>query len=1071
MLRFSMNTLRAGMALVLLLGLQAVARPVSAELNPEHVKQVKSALPPQATMKPAQPRRLLVFNLCRGYAHGAIPLGAETIEMLGEATGAFTTVVSDDIAVFEPETLQQFDAVVMNNTTGALFSHPEFDTLSAEEQQAAKAREARLKESLLAFVAGGKGIVGIHAATDCFYEWPEYGAMMGGYFDGHPWGAGDTVAVEIVDPEHPLCAAFGGRGFRIKDEIYQLKEPYSRENLRVLLRLDANGTDMTKNGIHRTDGDFGISWIRTYGEGRVFYCSLGHNESVFWNPQVLRFYLDGIQYALGDLPADATPTAQLPAEYMSHARRAAMLASVDAALPAIRAYEPGADAEPLKKVMDMARGYSGDDPALRRAFSERITTLLEENSTLAARQFACRVLYLVSSEEAVPALAKLLRDGETADMARYALERMPDKEAGDALRKALRRAKGKAKVGIINSLGERGDEKAAGKMGRLARNSDPMIAGAAVAALGGIGGTKARGALMRAKTKLPEDLQPAVDEALFRCAGRFEAEGEFDEAEDLYRFLYSESECPPSHARALLALGALRGIESVPLLLAALGAAQPLESEAAVEALCRLNDPEATQFLTEALPAQSPVVQVLLLHALKTRGDTAALPAVTSMLEGHPLEVRVAALVAIAELGDATSVPLLARIAASEEERASEAAHEALVQLKSPEINNAVAARLDDASEETQVILLGVLAERLAYGQLPVLLATACDPSAAVRTAAFEALGALASSSDFGNLLALLLGEEDPATRATAQAAISAVSRRADDKTEAAERVLAAYAEGKSNVPVRCALLTLLGELGSEAGLALVRKEARASDAGIQEAAVRALAQWPTATALPDLLQAARSAPEKSLRIVALRAFLRLLELPSDRPAATTLKLYEDGLRLASTNEEKRLAISGLAHVPDERAGEVIRGFLSDPELGADAALALETFEKRAFQVSASDNPEAASLAIDGNMETRWSTNASQTAGQWFMVDLVWEKKIGKVILDASPSAGDYPRGYEVYISNYPEQWGEPVAVGEGTGPVTEITFPPKAGRYVRIVQTGSHGLWWSIHELTIEEG
>ena len=129
---------------------------------------------------------------------------------------------------------------------------------------------------------------------------------VGGIFDGHPWH--EKVTVKLDEPEHPLTAAFRGKGFEITDEIYQFTGPYSRKRLRVLLSLDTGKTDMNRPGIKRADRDFPISWVQRFGRGRVFYCSLGHDHDVFWNPAVLRHYLDGIQFALGDLPADSTPS-------------------------------------------------------------------------------------------------------------------------------------------------------------------------------------------------------------------------------------------------------------------------------------------------------------------------------------------------------------------------------------------------------------------------------------------------------------------------------------------------------------------------------------------------------------------------------------------------------------------------------------------------------------------------------------------------------------------------------------------------------------------------------------------
>ena len=116
------------------------------------------------------------------------------------------------------------------------------------------------------------------------------------------------LAIKLDEPDHPLNKAFCGKGFLIKDEIYKIKDPYSRDNLRILLSLDMSNK---RNKPGRPDNDNAISWIRELGQGRVFYCSLGHNNQIFWNPAVLRHYLDGIQYALGDLKADATPSAKL----------------------------------------------------------------------------------------------------------------------------------------------------------------------------------------------------------------------------------------------------------------------------------------------------------------------------------------------------------------------------------------------------------------------------------------------------------------------------------------------------------------------------------------------------------------------------------------------------------------------------------------------------------------------------------------------------------------------------------------------------------------------------------------
>jgi type 1 glutamine amidotransferase len=291
----------------------AAAKPEAEKPKPmpseEDIKKMEVAMPAQARVKPAKPRKMLVFCATRGHAHSSIPWGAKALEIMGKKTGAFETVVSEDLAMLMPDQIAQFDALCMNNTTGDLFLPKDLGKLPKEGQEAATRRDAEVKKSLLEFVSGGKGLVGIHAATDCLYKWPEYGQMMGGYFSGHPWN--EQVTVKIDDPQHPLNAAFQGQSFQVADEIYQFRDPYSREALRVLLSLDTAQTNMNKGDkIRRTDGDFAVSWVGSYGQGRVFYCSLGHRNEIFWNPAVLQHYLDGIQFALGDLSVDTTPSAK-----------------------------------------------------------------------------------------------------------------------------------------------------------------------------------------------------------------------------------------------------------------------------------------------------------------------------------------------------------------------------------------------------------------------------------------------------------------------------------------------------------------------------------------------------------------------------------------------------------------------------------------------------------------------------------------------------------------------------------------------------------------------------------------
>jgi type 1 glutamine amidotransferase len=273
------------------------------EVTDEQKTAIAGALPAKATAKPKSPRKILIFYRCETFIHKSIAQGNVALVELGEKTGAYSADLADTYDVFTPKNLAQYDLVLFNNTTGLKFDDPAH------------------RKALLNFIKNGKGIVGIHAAADNFNSWPEGIEMMGGIFNGHPWTAGGTWAFKVDDPDSPLNAAFDKNGFMHKDEIYQYKpESFAgTDKLRILVSLDmskAINTEVLKNPKFAKFNDiYGpgprevpVSWCRAYGKGRLFYSNFGHNPDTFWSPTVLQHYLDGIQFALGDLPANTTPS-------------------------------------------------------------------------------------------------------------------------------------------------------------------------------------------------------------------------------------------------------------------------------------------------------------------------------------------------------------------------------------------------------------------------------------------------------------------------------------------------------------------------------------------------------------------------------------------------------------------------------------------------------------------------------------------------------------------------------------------------------------------------------------------
>jgi type 1 glutamine amidotransferase len=285
--------------------------------NEMMIQKMIAAAPEKPIAPPQRPRKLLVFTLCTGYVHPAIPHVAAVIEIMGKKTGAYETVITDDPSCFEADKLNAFDAVVMDNTVNqSVFLTEEEQKRLKEKDKAVLEKWERLKKNFSEFVKGGKGVVGFHGGADCGGMWPEYQEMIGGHFGGHPWNA--KVVCRVESPDNAInAAAIPGESFvEFTDEIYIFRGPCSRETHRVLLSLDLEKcAALHKNESKwapergREDGDNPMIWIKRHGGGRVYYSAFGgHEFELCWTPAMLKHWLAGIQYALGDLKADDAPS-------------------------------------------------------------------------------------------------------------------------------------------------------------------------------------------------------------------------------------------------------------------------------------------------------------------------------------------------------------------------------------------------------------------------------------------------------------------------------------------------------------------------------------------------------------------------------------------------------------------------------------------------------------------------------------------------------------------------------------------------------------------------------------------
>jgi type 1 glutamine amidotransferase len=259
-------------------------------------EKIDAAIPRQPLAKPKAQRKLLIVDVCPagGFYHNTVAHGNLLLQLIAKYTGAYEPVFDNNLENLTYPRIRQFDAVFLNSVVGPVFSDP--DVLNG----------------LIRYVNEGGGVAGLHGTTFASQDLPEFGELMGAQEGPHQYN-GEPGTLKIDDPSSPLTKHFGGKGFSMMDEFYHfpMTGPYTREKLHVLLSVDADKTDLKRWQHLRTDNDFGMVWIKRVGKGRVFNSVLGHRPEFYMMPDLVKLMVGGIQFVLGDLEADTTPSAKL----------------------------------------------------------------------------------------------------------------------------------------------------------------------------------------------------------------------------------------------------------------------------------------------------------------------------------------------------------------------------------------------------------------------------------------------------------------------------------------------------------------------------------------------------------------------------------------------------------------------------------------------------------------------------------------------------------------------------------------------------------------------------------------
>lgn len=601
-------------------------------------------------------------------------------------------------------------------------------------------------------------------------------------------------------------------------------------------------------------------------------------------------------------------------------------------------YQFGQPRLPLALIDELIRKTSPQDyPQIE---AKLLAVLESPQSTTDAKRFICRWLSVVGSAKCIPAVASLLTDKELSHLARFALEPMRDPAAGAALRDALPKVKDKLLAGVISSIGVRRDPQAVPSLTSLAQDPNPLIASAAISALGEIGTVDAVKVLD--KIRVPDRLSRTLARAKISAAGRLTLAGQKPEAVQLYRTLVPPQQPQAIRTAALNGLiGALPQAEAVSLIIDGVQSEDVTQRTATVAAFASAADKNLKTAVVAKLPDMKPPGQLVLLRLLADQSEVSARPGALAVVESATdPEVKMAALECLVRHGEPADVALLVRLAHGTPAAVADAARKVLERMGHPGVDTALTGLIESASTADRAVVLSILASRQVVSALPTLarLVTGTDPTLAIEAA--KALGLLGKPEQLPALAAALTATDNPGLRAASEEAAQAICRRTSNKETAAQPLLGALSKTTA-APARSALLRLLAYTGGDPALAAVRSAIRDTNPETREAAIRALVAWPDASAAADLINLARTAEKPTYAVLALRdGSLRLAQMETV-PLSQRLEIYRDVLKVAQRPDEKKQAVAGLGQLPAPGALELLQTCAKDPALKTDAVTAI----------------------------------------------------------------------------------------------------------------------------------
>lgn len=627
------------------------------------------------------------------------------------------------------------------------------------------------------------------------------------------------------------------------------------------------------------------------------------------------------------LQGEGTLAAKAPAE---------LEAAYTAVLPKLTE-NPTGDDLPLQKIAFRASRPGAE--AERTAFCKVLASKLTPDAKPELKVMLLRHLQRVGREESVPAVVALLSDGDAnvRECARRALSANPSKAASDALHVAFDKATdGKWKAALVTALEYRRDPAEAVFFARLVQGDDDAVRIPAALALARTGDGSAAQVLAAARTKGSDAAKAAVTDAYLLLADRM-APANKEAAASIYREFVTGPN--PFRYAAIIGLGKVAAPGDVAKIVDLLGDKDVAARGAALEVLRSVKDPAVAAAVQDKYKAADAAAKPWLLRALVAQQGKAALPAVAAAASDANEATRIEAFKALAVIGDGSVLPALLKGAAAKGDEQS-AARNALELIPGADLDTALVGLIDKGTPQERAEIIRALGARSVKDAVPALLAATSDKEGAVRGEAHRALALIADYSAAPKLIDLVVAAKEDGDRDAVGRTLAAVIKKNDDAEARVAPVLAAA--DKAEGATKAALLNVLAQCGGNKALEACKAAIKSADEKTHEAGLRALANWPDAAPMKELLEIAKSEPKENLAILSLRGYIRMVGLQSKerKPAAEVIKAYQAALPLAKRPDERKQILGGLGDVKDVKALAAIAPMLDDEKTAQEASAA-----------------------------------------------------------------------------------------------------------------------------------